>query len=362
MDINPPDFVMSVQPYAPGKPIEELKREYGIADVIKLASNENPLGPSPLAVQAMQEAVAALHRYPDGSGYYLVKKLADILKVAPANIVLGNGSDEIIGMLGRALLRAGDEVIMNDPSFSMYAIMARLSEAVPVSVPLTSLAVDLDRIKAAVTPRTRMIFLTNPHNPTGSALTDDQLESFLRDIPANVLVVVDEAYAEFAGEGCCADSRRFFDNQRLLVTLRTFSKAYGLAGLRVGYGIMPEELAGFLNRVRQPFNVNSLAQAAALAALDDNEFLALTRQMVRQGLDYLTASLEEMGIACFPTQANFLLIDVKTDADQIFEKLLEQGVIVRSMVSYGYPDYLRITAGLPLENERFVEALRKVLS
>jgi len=362
MEFIPPEFIKSVQPYAPGKPIEELKREYGLDDVIKLASNENPLGPSPLALQAIEQSLASLHRYPDGSGYYLVKKLADILNVAPGNIVLGNGSDEIIGMLARVLLRPGEEVIMNDPSFSMYAIMTRLSEAVPVQVPLVDKAVDLETIAAAVTPRTRLIFLTNPHNPTGSAFTGAQLEKFLAAVPETVTIVMDEAYVEFAREGQCADSRRFFDDRRLLVTLRTFSKAYGLAGLRVGYGIMPAELAELLNRVRQPFNVNSLAQAAALAALDDTDFLDHTRRTVQEGLENLAAAMTDMGLTCFPTQANFMLVDVQTDADSIFEKLLEAGVIVRSMVSYGYPTCLRITAGLPGENERFAEALRKVIS
>jgi histidinol-phosphate aminotransferase len=362
MKLRPPEYVLSVKPYAPGKPMEELEREYGLTGSIKLASNENPLGPSPLALEAIRQALSRLNRYPDGSGYYLVRKLSAKFGVKPENIVLGGGSDDIIGMLTRALLSPGDEVIMTRPSFSMYEIMTRISNARPVFVPLRSLAIDLDDIAGAVTPKTRMIFLTNPHNPTGTIFSSAQFKAFLRNIPESVVVVLDEAYVEFARDETCADSLDFLDDGRPLAALRTFSKVYGLAGLRVGYGFMPPEMVSLMNRVRQPFNVSSIAQAAAIAALDDDAFLQKTRKVVHEGLDFLFRELNRMGVACFPTQANFFLLDVKRNADEVFQALLREGVIVRSMSSYGYPTYVRVNAGLPEENARFIEALEKVLS
>jgi len=362
MNLQPPDYVLSVKPYSPGKPIEELEREYGLTGTIKLASNENPLGPSPLALEAIQRTLSGLHRYPDGSGYYLTRKLADKFGVRPENIVLGGGSDDIIGMLTRALLQPGDEVVMSRPSFAMYDIMTRISNARSVYVPLRSLAVDLDDIAGAVTPRTRMIFLTNPHNPTGTIFSSARLADFLKIIPERVTVVLDEAYVEFARDEACANGLDFLDEGRPLAALRTFSKIYGLAGLRVGYGFMPSEMTALMHRVRQPFNVSSVAQAAAVAALDDEAFLQKTRRVVHQGLDFLAAALDRLGLVHFPTQSNFFLVDVVRSADAVFQSLLEEGVIVRSMTSYGYPTYLRITAGLPEENTRLVEALTKVLS
>ncbi len=362
MDLKPPPYVLSVKPYSPGKPMEELEREYGLTRTIKLASNENPLGPSPLALEAIRQALSRLNRYPDGSGYYLIRKLSEKFKVKPGNIVLGGGSDDIIGMLTRALLYPNDEVIMPRPSFAMYDIMTRISNATPVYVPLRSLSVDLDGIVRAITKRTRMIFLTNPHNPTGTFFSSGQFKAFLEKVPETVVVVQDEAYVEFVRDETCADSLDFVNDRRPLVTLRTFSKVYGLAGLRVGYGFMPAELISLLNRVRQPFNVSSLAQAAAVAALDDEDFLRETRRVVHEGLDFLSAALDRLGITRFPTQANFFLLDVRRDADEVFQALLREGVIVRSMSSYGYPTYLRVNAGLPEENARFIEALEKVLS
>jgi histidinol-phosphate aminotransferase len=264
-------------------------------------------------------------------------------------------------MLTRALLYPGDEVIMTQPSFAMYDIMTRISNAKPVYVPLQSLAVDLDAIIGAITDKTRMIFLTNPHNPTGTAFSSARFGHFLEQVPENVVMVLDEAYVEFTRDETCADSLDFLDDNRPLVALRTFSKIYGLAGLRVGYGFMPAEMVSLMNRVRQPFNVSSIAQAAAVAALDDDAFLNETRKVVHEGLDYLFAALARLEVTCFPTQANFFLLDVKRNADDVFESFLKEGVIVRSMSSYGYPTYLRINAGLPEENARFIEVLEKVL-
>ncbi len=362
MKVNCPDHVLSVTPYLPGKPLEELEREYGIADSIKLASNENPLGPSPLALAALSRAAQSLHRYPDGSSYYLVRKLAEKTGLAPENLVLGNGSDDIIGMMGRALLVPGDEVILPQPAFAMYEIAVRLADARPVFVPLVSRAIDLEAMRAAVTEKTRLLFLTNPNNPTGTVFSADAFRRFSQSLPPGVIVVVDEAYIEFVRDTTAADMLDFLDNERPLIALRTFSKAYGLAGIRVGYGLMPPAIAEILNRARQPFNVNALAQAAALAALDDGDFLQKTLRTVHEGLDFLYTELDRLQLDYFPSQANFFLIDVKGDAQAVFTALLQEGVIVRSMVSYGFPTFIRVTAGLPRENARFIEALERVLS
>ncbi len=361
MKLSAPDYILAIKPYSPGKPLEELEREYGISDSIKLASNENPLGPSPLAVKAIKDAIGKLNRYPDGSGHDLVRNIAEKLGVSTGNIVLGNGSDEIIGMLTRALLRPGDEAIMPYPSFLMYNIMVCCAGATPVQVPLKSLSVDLDGIRDRISSRTRMIFICNPNNPTGTVISKKDFKDFLQSIPNEVLLVVDEAYIEFVRDKNGAISIDYLDSGVALVTLRTFSKAYGLAGLRIGYGIMPQEIASLLNRVRQPFNANSLAQVGASAALEDKAFLEKTVSLINEGLDFLYESLDRMNIKYFPTQANFFLIDIGKDADEVFEKMLKQGVIVRSMTSYGYPNYIRINVGLHEENVRFLNALEKII-
>lgn len=362
MKLNVPQNILSLKPYTPGKPIEELEREYGISGSIKLASNENPLGPSPKAVAAMSAALANLHRYPDASGYYLVARLAERLKVSRDQIVLGNGSDDVIGMLTRVFLKPGDEAVMTSPSFLMYEIFVRTVDAVPVMKPLKNLAVDLDAMADAVTDRTKMVFITNPNNPTGSHITTDEFKRFMDRLPSRVVVVLDEAYIEFARDPECLDGLTQISADRPLAVLRTFSKIYGLAGIRIGYGVMPAEMAALLNRVRQPFNTNSLAQVAAVAALDDDDFFRETRQLIQSELGFLQGGLKKMGVDYFPTQANFFLIDVKQPAGIVFEKLLRQGVIVRSMVSYGYPEYIRITVGTRVENVRLLKALEGVLA
>ncbi len=361
MKLSIPDYLLSIAPYVPGKPLEELEREYGIVDSIKLASNENPLGPSPMAVKAIQGAVGKLHRYPDGGGHALIHNISEYLGFPPQNIILGNGSDEIIGMLAHAMLRSGDEVVIPSPSFLMYDISVRGVGGVPVRVPLKSLAIDLERMLDRITRHTRMLFICNPNNPTGSIIYKKDFEMFLDDIPPQVLVVVDEAYIEFVQDEGCAISMDYIENDRPLVTLRTFSKAYGLAGLRVGYGVMPQEIVSLLNRIRMPFNVNSLAQIGASAAIEDQMFIERVRRVVHDEITFLQAELDNLGITYFPTQANFFMIDLKKDADVIFEKMLRQGVIVRSMKSYGYPHYIRINAGVHEESVRFIEALKEIL-
>ena len=280
LKLKTPNYISGLDPYKPGKPLEELEREYGISDSIKLASNENPLGPSPEALKAIRGALGNLHRYPDGRGFKLKRKISEKFGVDPSQVVLGNGSDEIIGMLTRAFLQPGDEVILPAPSFLMYAILVRSAGAVPVYVPLKALYLDLAGIQERITSKTRMIFICNPNNPTGTFITDRDFREFLSNIPQDLMVVADEAYIEFVRGVEAAGSIGYHPNDRALATLRTFSKAYGLAGLRIGFGVMPAEIADLLNRVRQPFNANSLAQAGALAALDDVVFFEKTLDAV----------------------------------------------------------------------------------
>lgn len=361
MNLPAPDYILAIQPYEPGKPFEELEREYGITDSVKLASNENPLGPSPMAAAAVSRCLESLHRYPDASGYRLTRQLAAKLGVTPANIVLGNGSDDLIGMLARVFLQPGDEVLIPQPAFLMYDITVRAAGAVPVYSPLRDLVIDLEDIERRITPKTRMVFITNPHNPTGTVVTRSAMDRFLAALPAGVVVVVDEAYVEFVQSPDSPDGCDYLDENRLLVALRTFSKAYGLAGLRIGYGVMPVAVAELINRIRQPFNTNALAQAAACAALEDKEHLARTLKTVHEGLAFLQDGLDRLDIRYFPTEANFFLVDLGRDAAAVNEKLLRQGVIVRPMGSYGYPNFLRVNAGLPAENERFLKALAAAL-
>ncbi len=362
MKLEIPPYIHTIPPYVPGKPVEELEREYGITGSIKLASNENPLGPSPKALAALAAASAKLHRYPDGAGYELTRRLARHLSANPGQIVLGNGSDDLLGMLARVLLQPGDEAIVPDPSFLMYTIVVQSAGAVPVKVPLNQeLAMDLPAMLAKVGPRTRMVFICNPNNPTGTAIRREAFDDFLAALPERVLVVVDEAYFEFVRDSGCVSGLAYLAAPRTVVTLRTFSKAYGLAGLRVGYGVMDTALAELLNRVRMPFNVNTLAQVAAAAALDDDDFLKKTLATVHQGLDFLYTELSRRGLRYYPSQANFFLIDVGRPADRVFQALLRQGVIVRPMGAYGYPAFIRLSVGLPEENRRFLRALDAVL-
>ncbi len=356
-----PDYIAELRPYIPGKPIEELEREYGISGSIKLASNENPIGPSPRAVDAIRKVLADLHRYPDGNSHNLRQRLGKKLNVPSNSIVIGNGSNEIIELLARTFLQAGDEVIMPDPSFLMYEIMVQAGGGRPVKVPLKDMVVDLEGMAECVSENTRMIFVNNPNNPTGMIVSKGGFENFLDKTPPEVIVVVDEAYIEFVRDKVCPVGLDYLDSEKIVVTLRTFSKAYGLAGLRVGYGVMKEDMAEFINRVRQPFNTNMLAQVGALAALDDDAFFQETICMVHKELDFLYEKVNEMGLRYFPSQTNFFLIDVQQDAKAVFESMLRKGVIIRAMTAYGYPTYIRINVGLPEENQRFIQALKEVL-
>ncbi|RLC27097.1 MAG: histidinol-phosphate transaminase [Deltaproteobacteria bacterium] len=355
------DGVEDLIPYPPGKPIEELERELGITGSIKLASNENPLGPSPRALEAVREKAATLNRYPDGSGYYLKSKLSEIYGIPPERIILGNGSNELIELTARAFLRPGEEAVQAFPTFLVYEKIVKGAGGRMVSVPLSGFRIDLEGILEAVTPRTKIVFICNPNNPTGDALTSGEMGRFLERVPDDVIVVLDEAYIEFTTDDSVADGLALLSAHPLLFVLRTFSKLYGLAGLRIGYGFAGEKLVDYMNRVRQPFNANTLAQAGAMAALEDTAFVSRTLELVRDGLRYLFRELDAMGLEYRPTQTNFFLIRVPSGAKKIYDLMLKEGVIIRAMDAYGLPDYIRITVGLPDENERFIRTFRKVL-
>lgn len=353
--------VEDLVPYPPGKPIEELERELGISGSIKLASNENPLGPSPLAVQAIINKVSTLNRYPDGSGFYLKSKLSEKYDIPFGRIILGNGSNELIELIIRTFLSEEDHAVQAFPTFLVYEKIVRGAGGQMTSVPLSNFGVDLKGIRNAITPKTKVVFINNPNNPTGAAIEADETLKFLKEIPEDIVVVLDEAYIEFVTDETTANGTELLDEHPFLIVLRTFSKLYGIAGLRIGYGFASEMMIDYMNRVRQPFNANTLAQVAATEALDDSAFVTRTLQVVREGLDYLYHNLDEIGLEYIPTQANFFLIKTPDGGRRIYELMLKQGVIVRAMDSYGLPDYIRICVGLPEENERFIETLKRVL-
>ena len=348
-------------PYQAGKPLEELKRELGLTDAIKLASNENPLGPSPKALAAVQANLADLHRYPDSNVYYLKEDLAAHLGVTPPQLILGNGSDEILDLLVRALVPAGGEVLSTTHTFLIYGLITQAVGGVYRPVPLKRLRVDLRAVAQAVNPQTRLIILNNPNNPTGTVFYREEWEEFLAALPGNVTVVLDEAYLDFADDPRVPSGLAYLREDRALVGLRTFSKAYGLAGLRVGYGYGPSPLMDCLNRLRMPFNVNRLAQVAARAALADTDFLARTLELVRTGKEEIYRGLDRLGLEYLPSQANFVLIRVPQPGREVFAAMLRLGVIIRAMDAYGLPQHIRVNVGLPQENRRFLEALSKVL-
>jgi histidinol-phosphate aminotransferase len=379
MKLKVPENIRTLVPYPPGKPIEELEREYGITGSIKLASNENALGPSPKALAAIAANLSNLHRYPDGSSYYLTSRLAEKLSVDPDQIVFGNGSNEIIELLINTFLAPGDEVVTSNPTFLVYQKMVQARGGVNRVVPLKNdaatrhiaglgggkslgVAHDLGAILASINGRTRLIFLDNPNNPTGVIFGRDEFEAFLAEVPEQVIVVLDEAYVDFVEPAVRIDVREYLRNRTPVVGLRTFSKAYGLAGLRIGYGLMNREIAAFLHRVRQPFNVNLPAQIGALAALDDDEHYRKTLELTRQGITWLTREITGLGCTVFDTHTNFFLVDVGLDCRKLYEKMLTKGVIVRPMAAYGYPRFIRITVGLPDENRRLAASLEESLA
>ncbi len=365
MKTQVPDNIKSIVPYPPGKPMDELEREYGVTNAIKLASNENAWGSSPKAIQAIRDTLADLHRYPDGSNFYLVQAIADKLGFSPDEVIIGNGSDEIIEFLVKAFVQNGDEVITSHPSFLMYQKVVQVRGGVNTVLPLKKMSHDLEAILANITDRTRLIFLDNPNNPTATAIKPVDLYEFLSKVPEYVVVVLDEAYVDFMDYDKQVDVYSLIKNSKGrcgVVALRTFSKAYGLAGIRVGFGLMSAEVAGYLHRVRSPFNVNKLAQVAAVAALEDTEFYEKTLKGTKEGMAWLHEEIKKLGCTCYPSQTNFFLVDVGGDATELYEAMLYKGVIIRSMKAYGYSKVIRITVGTMEENQRLLAALSECLT
>jgi histidinol-phosphate aminotransferase len=356
-----PPEIINLVPYKPGKPIEELERELGISGAIKMASNENPLGPSPKAMAAISDYLKNLHRYPDGASFELRKALSQRLGLAMEQILPTNGSNEVIELLCRAFIRPGDEALSAQYPFSMYPKLVQVAGGVLREVPLKDFRVDLQALAKAIVERTRLVFVNNPHNPAGTAITSAEFRAFLKQVPEGVLVVLDEAYIEFASDPEVAQGRDFLSEDVPVVVMRTFSKSYGLAGLRIGYGLSSPEVMSILNRVRQPFNTSIPSQVAAVAALADEEFLRRSVEITQQGLAELYACFDRLGLSYVPSQANFVLVKVGPAAIQIQQDLLKRGVIVRPMDSYQLPDYLRISVGLPEENQRFIREFKELI-
>jgi histidinol-phosphate aminotransferase len=353
--------ILGIAPYEPGKPIEELERELGIHDAIKLASNENPLPPSERVQKAIAAALADLNRYPDGSGFYLRQALAKKHGLTTDHVVLGNGSNELIELLVRAFLRPGDEAVVPHPSFVVYPMIVQAAGGIRVMVMLKDYKLDLEAMARAITPMTKLVFIANPNNPTATMVTADEVEAFMHKVPERTIVVFDEAYIEFALGPDFPDSLAYVKQGRKVVVLRTFSKAASLAGLRVGYAVADPDAISLMNRIRQPFNVNSLAQAAALAALEDESHILECVRMIEAGRHYLYDEFKALGLKYVPARANFILVDVGRSAADIYQKLLLQGVIVRPMTSFGMESALRVTVGTPEENRRLIKALKTVL-
>jgi histidinol-phosphate aminotransferase len=354
-------YVLSYPAYVPGRPVEDVARELGLdpAGIIKLASNENPFGPSPKAAAAAKRAIDQGNFYPDGGCYALRQRLAEFHGLKPEQFVIGNGSNEVIEFLGHVFLNPGDEVVMGLPEFVVYKLVAILFGATPVEVPLVNFRNDLKALSRAVTPRTKMVIVATPNNPTGTANAPGELVEFVRSLPESVICVVDEAYTDFAHNP--PDIRPLIREGRNVVGLRTFSKVYGLASLRVGYGYAGAEMATLLDRVRQPFNVNAIAQAAAVAALDDQEFARRCVDETRKGLARLSAGFAELGLEFIPSEANFILARVG-DGARVFDALQRRGVIVRPVANYGLPEWIRVTAGTAQQNERLLRELAAVVT
>jgi len=361
IDSRAREVVKRLQAYRPGTPIEEAKRELKLKSIVKLASNENALGPSPKALAALRKNVGELHRYPDATCAELKVRLAERFRLDPSWFIIGNGSDELIVLTLRAFVDPGEEVIVAEPTFLIYAIQAKACGARVITVPMTRLRYDLIRMRKAISSHTKLVFIANPDNPTGTYVTRRELEAFLRDLPSHVIVFIDEAYYEFVEARDYPQTIRHLKTAPLIIT-HSFSKAYGLAGLRIGYGIANPSLIRAMDAVREPFNVNRLAQAAACAALEDGAFLARTRRMVREGRRYLSRELARLGLRVVPSVTNFFLMDFGPHAAQVAKRLLEHGVIVREMGAWNLNEFLRVTIGTMSENRRFIKALKQCLA
>ncbi len=357
------EWISDLRVYEPGKPLEEVARELGFGDlteIVKVASNENELGPSPMAMKAMQETISEMHRYPDGGAFYLKGKLADKLGVDPENLLFGCGSNELIVFLCHVFLRQGMNLVMGAEAFAVYFLAAAMYEGKAIRIPMPEHVHDLDAMLTAITPETRLVAICNPNNPTGTMVSPEAIDCFIEKLPEHVVAIFDEAYFEVMPEHMKPDVLKHIRaGKENIIVLRTFSKAYGLAGLRIGYAIGHPKLIGLLNKVRQPFNVNGMAQAAAMAALDDVPHIVQTREMVFQGLEFFARELPKLGLETVPSGANFIL--VKTgNGREVFERLQKLKVIVRPMDPYGLPDHIRITIGTPEQNQTILNALKAV--
>ncbi|MCZ6679565.1 MAG: histidinol-phosphate transaminase [Candidatus Poribacteria bacterium] len=354
--------IETIQPYQGGKPIEEVQRELGLTDIIKLASNENPLGPSSLALEAGLEAVAQVNLYPDGNAYYLKQALAEHVGVASENLILGNGSNEVLQIVGETYISPHDEVIYSESAFVVYMLVAKVCGAKSIVTPMRRYTHDLEAMADAITDKTRLIFIANPNNPTGTMVTKEQTKRFMEQVPEDVLVIFDEAYYEYVGRLDYPQTLPYVEEGRNVIITRTFSKIYGLAGMRIGYGIAKPELIETMNRVRQPFNCNSVAQAAARAALKDVEHVHRSQRLNASGKVYLYESLDQMGLGYVESEGNFILVHFDQSGQEIADALMQKGVIVRPVAGYGFPNSIRVTIGKPEENERFVNTLKEVMS
>lgn len=362
MTILAPKYIREIAPYQGGKPITELAREMGlhVEDIVKLASNENPLGISPKAEYAIQEALLDIARYPDGNCFELRNTVSKKFSVAPNKIVFGNGSNDILELVARAYLTEGSETVYSQHAFAVYSLVTQATGATGVVVPAKNYGHDLQAMLAAITEKTRIVFVANPNNPTGTLLAKDALHAFLTQVPKHVLVVLDEAYDEYLSSAYKSEAISWLNRFDNLLISRTFSKAYGLAGLRIGFGLCHADVADMMNRVRQPFNVNSIAQAAAIASLADEDFVARSYALNQAGMVQLTQGFDRLGLEYIPSFANFVSVKVPNTAD-VNHKLLQNGVIVRPIANYEMPEYLRVSVGLFSENEKFLEVLAKIL-
>jgi histidinol-phosphate aminotransferase len=353
--------VQQLKPYQAGKPIEELERELGICNIIKLASNENPLGPSPKAIAAIQQEIAELTRYPDSNGHQLKQAICQHFDLDSAQITLGNGSNDLLELITRTFLNPACEAVYSEFAFVVYPLVVQAVGAKSVVAPAKDFGHNLQAISEAISEKTRLIFIANPNNPTGTVIANDDLCAFLDSLPANILVVLDEAYSEYAMDAAMPNGLALVKRYPNLIVTRTFSKAYGLAALRVGFAVSNPVITDLLNRVRQPFNVNSFAMAAAVACLNDTDYLAQTVALNAQGMQQLTKGIQQMGLGYIPSKANFITIDMGEEALPIYQKLLHEGVIVRPLGVYNLPNHLRVTIGTESENTRFLLALKKVI-
>jgi len=355
------DNVSKIEQYKPGKPAEILIRELALEEEIcKMASNENPLGPSPLAIEAVRKSLKEASLYPDNSCYYLKEKLAEHLRVLPENLRIGNGSSELILLLGIAFLNPEDTLIMSQSSFIFAKIVSQIIGCKLVEVPLKEYRHDLDAILESITPDTKIVYLDNPMNPIGTMTTHKEMSMFMERLPEDIVVVLDEAYHDFVNDCDYPKSWRFIEKGRNVIALRTFSKMYGLAGFRVGYGVAKKEFIHALDKVSSPFSVNRLGQIGAAAALEDKDHVQKTREMNETGKDYLYRHFEEFDIFYIPSETNFVTIDVKTDTKPIANELQKKGIIIRPLSMYGLPTFLRVTTGTPEQNKRFMDAFKKI--